>query len=296
MAELVALGLAADWLNAWLAAVGVTVLVPDVRLSWTDDPVPRARFTAPDGCDVAAAIAEALPSADDVRSMAFDGPKQWMSHDDYRRCADRARILHDDSLAVLATDLAEPAEKGLATGELNVGVPKGITLSSRVASCADAASTGGGDKRARVAATLEGRGERVVNNGLGFDYRRLAGPILGETKNLVDPVVELLCFHGTLLFPTRGDGRRVRQRGWTVARTRHRFVWPTWSGPLDRWGVDALLDLTYEAVTPNGSLRENGTDGLRRLAAWGVTGLYGLVPFAKYGSATTSGYAAERIA
>src|SRR5690606_24368686 len=101
------------WRSSWLSARRPAGATP----GW----VPRARFTAPDGCDVAAAIAEALPSADDVRSMAFDGPKQWMSHDDYRRCADRARILHDDSLAVLATDLAEPAEKGLATGEFNVG-------------------------------------------------------------------------------------------------------------------------------------------------------------------------------
>ena len=28
-------GLPADWLNGWLAAIGVTVLIPGARLRWT---------------------------------------------------------------------------------------------------------------------------------------------------------------------------------------------------------------------------------------------------------------------
>jgi len=59
-----------------------------------------------------------------------------------------------------------------------------------------------------------------------------------------DPVVELLAFAVLPLFPTRGDGRWIRQRLWTDSSTRRgAFQWIAWRPALDRWGIDALLDL-----------------------------------------------------
>jgi hypothetical protein len=59
-----------------------------------------------------------------------------------------------------------------------------------------------------------------------------------------DPVVELLTFAALLLFPVRGNGRRIRQRLWTDNSTRRgAFQWIAWRPALDRWGIDALLDL-----------------------------------------------------
>jgi len=53
MGDLLAPGLTADWLNAWLAAIGVTVLVPGIRLGWSADPLPVAHFDIPVGDVVA---------------------------------------------------------------------------------------------------------------------------------------------------------------------------------------------------------------------------------------------------
>ncbi len=294
MADHVARGLGADWLNAWLAAIGVTVLVPDVALAWTDDPVPRACFSLPDGTDLAALVADALPTVDDIEAMALAGLPQGISRDAFGPAAARARAGGDGSLAVLVTDLAETDGPSLQKGSFNVGAEGKASLDRRLADCCRHLDTDD-ERAAQVAATFEGRGRRAQVNGLGFDYRRLAGPTPMETDKLADPVAEVLAFHGTLLFPARGDGRRLRQRGWLDGR-RHRFVWPTWRDPLDRWAIDGLLDLTYAALAPNGSLVLAGRRPLRRLARWGVTGLYGLVPFAKAGNSVTKGYASERLA
>ena len=49
MAEVKCPGLPAFWLNAWLAAVGATVLVPRIRLRWTGDRTPVAVLSSEDG-------------------------------------------------------------------------------------------------------------------------------------------------------------------------------------------------------------------------------------------------------
>lgn len=104
----------------------------------------------------------------------------------------------------------------------------------------------------RIAATLEGRGQRVVDNGLGFDLTRVTTQA-DSSRKTVDPVVEVLAFFGLALLPVRGDGTdqritrsrvrsSVRQRGWQT--TPHRcFEWPVWQQPLDPASIDALLDI-----------------------------------------------------
>jgi len=65
-----------------------------------------------------------------------------------------------------------------------------------------------------------------------------------------DPVVELLAFAVLPLFPTRGDGRWIRQRLWTDSSTRRgAFHWIAWRPALDRWGIDALLDLPPQDIS-----------------------------------------------
>ena len=100
----------------------------------------------------------------------------------------------------------------------------------------------------RIADSLHGRAARVQDNGLGFDQTRL-GSLGDDTEKMVDPVVETLAFFGLAILPMRGEGidRRIsragdargRQRGWRERR----FAWPAWNHPLDRAGIDALLDL-----------------------------------------------------
>ena len=59
-------GLPADWLNGWLAAIGVTVLIPGARLCWTDDGVPSAVFETDEPVDLAKVVADALPTLRDA--------------------------------------------------------------------------------------------------------------------------------------------------------------------------------------------------------------------------------------
>jgi hypothetical protein len=50
------------------------------------------------------------------------------------------------------------------------------------------------------------------------------------------------------LFPTRGDGHRVRQRRWIGSSRRGVFQWIAWRPAIDGWGIDALLDLSLQDV------------------------------------------------
>ena len=59
--EVICRGLPASWINAWLAAVGATVLSPRLRLRWTDDSTPRAALSAENGDPVEMLLA-AWPS------------------------------------------------------------------------------------------------------------------------------------------------------------------------------------------------------------------------------------------
>ena len=90
--------------------------------------------------------------------------------------------------------------------------------------------------------------------GLGFDSTRL-GSQADKRSNWVDPVVEVLAFFSLELLPVRGigiDERKRRsssagclQRGWKQTNqpgTGPQFRWPSWTQPLDAWGIDALLD------------------------------------------------------
>jgi len=294
MAEFVARGLAADWLNAWLAAIGVGVLLPDVRLGWTGDPVPRARFSFPGGLPLAERIAESLPTVDQLEELVIADLPQNVPADEFSRAAELARERLDLSLALVATDIRglDKRKETLPTGPFNPGVPHGETLFTRLRACRQGLD-GIGDLSALVDASLTGRGRRVKANGLGFDYRRIAASVPGEAPKWVDPVVECLCFFGLFLHPLSGDGRVPRQRGWTGPR-RSTFRWPVWENPLDRWAIDALLDIAYADLAMPSSSIVPLPSSWRRLS---VSALYGAVPFQRTGSSDpTRGYASERLA
>lgn len=266
-------GLTADWLNAWLAAIGVSVLLPDARLRWTDDPLPQAMFHLPrDSHPLPDRIAAALPTVDDIGGWVIsqiDGKVRSTST--YRDLADVARAARDDTLSMMVTDLGDAATDGsLPKAPFDPPVPAGRTLSWRLSRAAESISP----ESERVAATLGGTAPRDGGNGLGFDYRRIGSG--------TDSLVEVLAFEGLRLFPVRGDGHRARQRGWTAGvMTRRAFRWPVWSEPLDRWAIDAVLDIA-------------ATNGNR--VGSPVTGMFGSVPYKVTSVADpTRGYASERI-
>lgn len=250
-------GLTANWLNGWLAAIGVTVLVEGVRLAWSNDAVPHARFEGATGT-ILDEIASKLPCEETLAQSVIARNLAGAEHPFPRNVSieaylERVRIersVRQGMLAASVTDLrAEVDPKSLDHGAFDPAAPRGETLWSRAVACARAVPD---DERAdMLAATLAGRGVRKQLNGLGFDCRRLPAGVHATgaiSKIFADPVIELLCWEALRMFPTRGNGKRVRQRGWSERSTRRgAFVWFAWKPFLDRWAIDALLDLDDSA-------------------------------------------------
>lgn len=262
MAEMECPGLPAWWLNAWLAAVGTTMLVPEMRLSWTDDPTPYAVLRLDGAADPVNAIALAWPTQERIAAMPI--AREWHDTGELKRkpplltFRSRARASrgHPDSwsLSSTVTDLfvtdPNPAKATAAHSRLDPPVPRGLTIHDRLVSLADAIL----DPSSQVRQSFEGRGERIELNGLGFDVTRLTA-LADSSENRVDPIVEMLAFFGLGLFPVRGSGvthgdpgvreaTAVRARCWHQRgdeRSRQMY-WPAWSTPLQRGAVDALLD------------------------------------------------------
>lgn len=238
-----AAGLQADWLNGWLAAIGITVLIPDARLAWTHEPTPAAELHLPTH-DPATYIYQALPTHQwfDQLAIARHHPQadqfpRKVSLDTYQARVPLERAAAHPSLAHSVTDLVPPEDGVLPHSPFDVPAPKGLTLWDRA-------------KKTRahitspdwIADTLAGRGRRIEDNGLGFDVRRLASRA-DDTDKRSDPVVETLTFCALALFPIRGNGRSDTTRGWIRPPSQQgAFHWAAWRAPLDRWAIDAWLD------------------------------------------------------
>ena len=259
MAEVTCPGLPASWLNAWLAAVGATVLDPRIRLRWTTETTPTAVLCA-DEVDPVAALAASWPDQEVLAEMAIaerwrDTPRlpRRVSVDAFvaRACATRGHP-HSWTLSSTMTDLSLDENREVAHAPFDPAGPGTIKwLHHRLLKVHREVEP----SVERLVDSVSGVAERVKDNGLGFDLTRM-GSQSDASGMAVDPVVEVLAFFGLALLPVRGLGtdRSVRgsshssaiQRGWRrIPRTRreHRFMWPAWETALDRAAIDALLDM-----------------------------------------------------
>ena len=259
MAETVCPGLPASWINAWLAAVGATVLDSRIRLRWTTERTPAAVLVA-DGADPIEVLAECWPN----REMLAELPiaEHWrntppmprrVSVDAFQARARAARG-HPFSwtLSSTVTDLSLDKNREVAHAPFDPAGPGTIKwLHHRLLKVHREVVP----SVERLMESLHGTAERIKDNGLGFDLTRMGSQADGSAM-AVDPVVEVLAFFGLALLPVRGDGtdasqRRASyssavQRGWARVRGRrreYRFMWPAWSHALDRAAIDALLDI-----------------------------------------------------
>lgn len=253
MAQLKCVGLPGDWLNGWLAAIGSTVVVPGLRLHWSDDPVPLAVLTIPGQDNVAELVQQHLPTADDVAQfpIARDlaGTERIGLNLNNGQFVERSSIARSSAqswtLSSLYTDLIWVAKEGPKIEKGPFLTPmQGVdnTMFDRIDKLVDKIEQGA------VAATFDGVGQRVQQNGIGFDIGRI-GSLADDTEMFVDPVIDVLAFYGLSLFPVRGDGAtNVRQRGWGNRRTGPgQFRWAAWQPPLTAAGIDALLDRLYQS-------------------------------------------------
>jgi hypothetical protein len=279
-------GLPADWLNGWLAAIGVTVLIPGARLRWAEEAVPWAIFETGEPTDLASVIAKAVPTPETLTcspiARTLPGTEHAFSRHvtlaAFRERAAVERAAGEGMLAASVSDLsADVTTDNLEHGAFDPPAPRGETLWSRATACACALAAA--DIAQRVRETLKGPGQREALNGLGFDARRFPPGMHAARDVYADPVVELLAYAALPLFPTRGDGRRIRQRLWTDSSSRRgAFQWIAWQPALDRWGIDALLDLPERHI---GAL---------------TVARYQVVPFQPAAQAdTTRAYFAERV-
>lgn len=253
-------GLPAAWVNAWLAAVGTTVLDPRIRVRWTTDDSPVAVLSSL-ASDPVEALVESWPNSallqDLPIAVAWNGAGELERRVSIDQFVVRAKAARGHpyawALSSTMTDLSVGAKGEVAHAPFDPAGP-GTTkwLHHRLVKVHELAGPMSAD---RLRDSLAGTANRVKNFGLGFDTTRL-GSLADDTDQWIDPVVELLAFFGLAAFPVRGRGvdRRLsrhgrpdeRQRGWRKApgpdETRQ-FVWPAWSQPLDAAGVDALLDV-----------------------------------------------------
>ena len=263
MHEFTCPGLPASWVNAWLAAVGATVLDPRIRLRWTGEGAPVAVLSS-DGIDPVEALAGSWPDAaflDDLpiaESWKGDGGlERKVLVEQFTARVKKARG-HPFAwtLSSTMTDLSVDNNREVAHAPFDPAGP-GTTkwLHHRLLKIHDLAGPMGA---ARLRDSLDGRALRVKNNGLGFDNTRL-GSLADASDPWTEPVVELLAFFGLAVLPVRGQGvdrqpgrsaghPDVQQRGWRKAPRsneprRFRFIWPAWRQPLDTVGIDALLDV-----------------------------------------------------
>ena len=253
-------GLPADWINGWLAAVGVTVLDARIRLRWSAHDTPVAVLSAAD-VDPIDAIVQSWPDAAVLLDMPIakdwrqtSQPMERKVHVDvFRQRAQMARQHpHSWTLSSTMTDLQVEKQGDVEHAPFDPSGP-GTTkwLHDRLMGLHKMADL----SAERVQDSLTGRAVRAQHNGLGFDHSRL-GSLADQTKIWVDPVVEVLAFFGLAVLPMRASGvdkrlalradGRSRQRGWRRSQGRgeeaRRFAWPAWTQPLDCHGIDALLD------------------------------------------------------
>lgn len=254
MKRLACAGLPASWLNGWLAAVGVAVLDPRIRLGWTRGRAPVAVLAAQDTNPVTALLT-AWPDESELDDMPL--AEGWKGAGTLQRrvpvgdFATRAKACrghrHSWTLSSTMTDLHVDESGLVAHGPFDPAGPGTIKwLHHRLLKVHGQVDL----SRRRLEGSLAGRAARVEDNGLGFDVTRL-GSLADSSSKWVDPVVEVLAFFGLALLPVRGKGSEGRptrfshvQRGWRVIAEREglRFGWPVWEQPLDRFGIDALLD------------------------------------------------------
>lgn len=295
-------GLPADSVNSWLAAVGMTVLVPRLQLSWTVDALPVAAIEHPEQ-DPVARVVDEWPTRDELEDMPLAQRRTGCEYPLERKVpteafAERIRSTrqHQEAwtLTSTMTDLAIDNHQ-VTHAPFDPPGPGTIKwLHHRLLKTHRHVT----DPGVQLAASLAGKAIPVSDNGLGFDIARL-----GEGGRFVDPVVETLAFFGLAFLPVRGDGinsriQRPRQRGWQIAGEGD-FKWPAWSQPLDRYGIDALLDAWHASWRYQKVRNSDSYTWQTNRSLWDRLGIHAAWHSTRYLQATSAetnrGYGATRL-
>lgn len=296
-------GLPASWPNAWLAALGATVLTPDLRLSWTDKAEPVAVLRHPTA-PPADAIVSAWPTCDRIQSMPLHEMQTLMPKTQAGAPSEKfveasafrqvlqpplAAAPDDHSVCAFFTDQSTHDQEHERTRRkacaqspfFQHGTRGKGTVYDRLVKVIDEMdkkrTSAGLSTKDFLQGTLNGTPRLVACNGLGFDARRHAKNNRPGTEGMmVDPVVEILAFWGLALLPLRGDGNHTRdgRPNQKCQSSDRRLLYPAWrqEQPLDRWGVAALLTHWEHETSRRGPDQPPLSEAARRrlgvTAAW----------------------------
>lgn len=258
-------GLPAEWLNAWLAAVGATVLAPGLGLSWSSSASPHAVLHVPGGSDPLDLLLDAWPTKERIGDLPI--AEGWQGLLPMRRTVplpvfqSRARLgrSHPDiwTLSSTVTDLYLSGDDSKQPPKVEHSKldPAGPGTVKWLHHRLERAHQGIEDPVTWISDCFAGRPNRVDDYGLGFDIKRVTS-LADNSRPRTDPVIETLAFFGLRLFPLRGSGvasgqsteswhSQVRQRSWHLdpEDNRRKMMWPAWNQTLRMSGIDALLDI-----------------------------------------------------
>ena len=314
-------GLPASWPNAWLAALGATVLTPELRLSWSEDAEPVAVLWHPRE-DPDDAIASGWPTTRRIQSMPLHSLQPLMPLTEqgapseafveaaaFRQVLQpqRAATTDEHSVSAFFTDQSTHLQKHQKTPRIACaqslffqhGTRGKGTVYDRLLKVAQEMAAAGLSNDAFVQNTLNGTPTLVACNGLGFDARRHAKNNRPAAEDMmVDPVIEILSFWGLALLPLRGDGSHALRNGRPHQKSQNRdkrLLYPAWKQEqaLDRWGIAALLTHWEHETSRHGPdeppLSKAATQRLGITAAWQIEVL------SPGGKDTTRGLASTRM-
>lgn len=284
-------GLPASWPNAWLAAVGCTVLVEGMRLSWTDEADPVAVLSHNDTHPLDALVNHwptpqrfnkmALAVLFNIKSEAGNPGESVIEVGAFRDAMSDIATPDKRSLSGFYCDQdTEETKNGPACATswfFHHGKPGATTLKT----CLDKVSDGVAKVsdicglRDSLLQAFNGTPQLDDQQGLAFDGRRKPRNNHPDASEQVSPIVELLSFWGVSVLPLRGQGTAAKNshslRPTQRCQSGHVLRYPTWDhasgldhqAGLDRWGIDALLthwerlwDRCDNSSTPNGQSLE----------------------------------------
>ena len=249
MNTLKCLGLQAEVPYQWLAAIGATVLVSGMKLTWDLSLAPCAVLHH--DSDPLRALQAVWPSAQRIKSMPMCAHLLLNRKQDQPREEFQALIVtsrgHRDSWTVssAATDLTGTIKDGTsARGPFTPGLEGAASQQTNLLKLY-------GCSAQEIKDALAGQGHRSSGGGIGLDPERFPNATSDGKGVFTIRPLELLAYFGLALFPVRCDGVHQefypdlpRQRGWTTQdHEQGVFQWPAWQHPLDAAGIDALMSM-----------------------------------------------------
>lgn len=292
-------GWTADWLTGWLAAVGTTVMVPGMKLSWegvgnatravlhhsNDDPIRALAAQWPDGDQF-----DALPWPRSSKAEnGCDYGTGKLAPQDFARYAEiasRGETLSQWAATAIYTDTKLDRNGRCLSSEWG-RINRGRDPHESVRCCLLAVRANPEQRIVRSASGVperidseeyrksgwvrEGKAARLAARGLNNDVRRLNPGRSDCGQAGVDPTAETLSFYAFgILGPVTVRGGKARVAAEHQHDGESRLYIPAWSEPLDRHSIMALLGSWHDLTMDYENGKRMNQSSVSRASALGI--------------------------